>query len=127
MGHKKCNFFKMGKPLLQTLSGIQSSNFMFGLIFGPNLVQIWAQNTKKQTIFFSKLLIFYCFSCCCNKKFQETLPSLTTFTDFLKYLKFKFYIWTYFGVAIFNSEGKNGHKQHCKIIKFFHCFLGLFT
>ena len=47
MGHKKSNFLKIGKPLLQTPRGIQSSNFMFGPIFGPNLGQIWAQKTKK--------------------------------------------------------------------------------
>ena len=58
MGHKKCNFFKMGKLLLQTLWGIQSSNFMFGLIFGPNLDQIWAQNTKKRPIFCFKIVDF---------------------------------------------------------------------
>ena len=40
------------KTLLQTPWDIQSSNLMFGPIFGRNLGQIWAQKTKKQTNFF---------------------------------------------------------------------------
>ena len=49
MGHKKSDSVKLGfKPFLRTPRGSQRSNFMFGLIFGPNLGQIWAQKTKKR-------------------------------------------------------------------------------
>ena len=47
MGRKKSEFFKNGvKPLLWTLLGTHSSNFIFGPILGPILGHFWAQTDK---------------------------------------------------------------------------------
>ena len=59
MGHKKSNFLKLGVyPPLQPPGGIQSSIFLFGPIFGPNL----GSEDQKAVIFFKIvdfLLLFF--------------------------------------------------------------------